>query len=463
MASRLEEDFCCAICHEVFRDPVLLSCSHSFCKDCLKSWWREKPTQECPFCKRRSSKIEPPLNRVLRNLCEAFSQERDRKHSEGLCSLHSEKLCLFCLDDQQPVCLVCRDSVKHSSHRFRPIDEVARQHRMKFRETLEPLKKKLKGFEQVKEEFDQTADYIRVQAQHTEKQIREQFKKLHQFLEEEEEARVSALFDEEEQKSRMMKEKMEALSREMAALSETVRAAEDDLRADDVSLLLNYNASVDSLQQRPLLEDPQLPPGALIDQAKHLGNLTFKIYNKMKCMVSYSPVVLDPNTAHPRFHLSEDLTSVSRGWEQPLPDNPERFIGLIVLGSEGFNSGTHSWDVQVGESARWTLGILRESFQRKVRGQTGCWRIRLSEGEYSAWSPKASPTVLRVQRKLQRVRVNLDWNRGKLSFSDPDTHTHIHTFTHTFTERMFPFILNADHLSVKLFPMRVSVTVEENS
>uniref|UniRef100_A0A3B4X3A0 RING-type domain-containing protein n=1 Tax=Seriola lalandi dorsalis TaxID=1841481 RepID=A0A3B4X3A0_SERLL len=62
MASRSEEDFYCPVCHEVFRDPVVLSCSHSFCKDCLKSWWREKPTRECPVCKRRSSREQPPLN-----------------------------------------------------------------------------------------------------------------------------------------------------------------------------------------------------------------------------------------------------------------------------------------------------------------------------------------------------------------------------------------------------------------
>uniref|UniRef100_A0A3P9CMH3 RING-type domain-containing protein n=1 Tax=Maylandia zebra TaxID=106582 RepID=A0A3P9CMH3_9CICH len=62
-----EEDLCCPVCQEVFRDPVLLSCSHSFCKDCLKRWWRERPTHECPVCKKRSV-YEPPLNRALKNL-----------------------------------------------------------------------------------------------------------------------------------------------------------------------------------------------------------------------------------------------------------------------------------------------------------------------------------------------------------------------------------------------------------
>ncbi|CAB1442693.1 unnamed protein product, partial [Pleuronectes platessa] len=229
---------------------------------------------------------------------------------------------------------------------------------------------------------------------------------------------MAALRVEEEQKSRMMKEKVECLSRDIKALSDTIRTTEDELRADDVWFLLNYKAAVERVQQRPLPEDPQLASGALIDEAKHLGNLSFNIWNKMKDLVSYSPVILDPNSAHSVLVLSEGLTSLIRGQEKNIPDNPERFDHYFsVLGSEGFNSGTHSWDVLVGHSTYWTLG------------------------------------------KIEKIRVKLDWNRGQLSFTDPDTNKHIHTFKHTFTEKMFPYFSTGDHL--RLLPVNVSVTLDQ--
>ncbi|XP_041649225.1 E3 ubiquitin-protein ligase TRIM35-like [Cheilinus undulatus] len=314
---------------------------------------------------------------MLKNQCEEYLEQKAWAESAVLCCLHLEKLKLFCLDHHQPACVICRDSRIHTNHTMRPIYEAAKDFKNKLQKLLETLQYKLNKFKNIKEDCDKARKLIETQAANTEQQIKEHFKKLHQFLEEEEEARISALREEEEQKIHRIKKEVEALSRETAALSDTVRATEEELRTEDVFFLKSCKAAVERVKQCSQLEDPQLPAGAVIDVAKHLGNLRFNIWSKMNDLVSYSPVIFDPNTTH--ITLSEDLTGVREGEG-------------VAEGSEGFDSGCHSWDIRID------------------------WNYGEDEVSESIWA--------------QRIRVSLDWDRGELSFSDPYTDTHIHTFTH---------------------------------
>ncbi|ROL15617.1 Nuclear factor 7, ovary [Anabarilius grahami] len=439
---------------------------HSVCKECLQQFWRTKKTQECPVC-RRASQHEPPSNLALKNLCESFLKERNERRSSGseeICSLHSEKLKLFCLEDKQPVCLVCFTSQKHISHTVRPISEVVPSYKEELNTALKSLQEKLQHNEEMKGEFEKTVQHIKSQAEHTERQIKQQFEKLHQFLRDQEEATITALREEEEQKKQMMKEELEEMNRHISALSHTIKDMEEMMKASDVCFLKEFPVSMERVQSsRP---DPQMPSGALIHVPRYLGNLPFRVWKKMQDIVQNSesdcrrselemrdgwrvkaPVILDPNTVHPRLVLSDDLTSVrDNGNRQPLPDNPERFDYYFgVLGSEGFNSGTHCWDIEVKESSWWILGVTTASNQRKgddFFNPDDVWSV------YYDVEGLDEPCGFRVNQDLDRVRVNLDYDGGTLSFSDPVTNTHLHTFTTTFTDTLFPFFRCSDSLMI---------------
>lgn len=159
-----------------------------------------------------------------------------------------------------------------------------------------------------------------------------------------------------------------------------------------------------------------------------------------------APVTLDPNTAHPCLTLSEDLTSLQLCTEiQQIPDDPEGFGDYTsVLGAEGFASGTHCWDVEVGDCTAWALGVVEESEYRNREqfSKFHLWYIGYANSRFGKGYSTELLTPLAVNQKPQRVKVQLEWDGGKVTFSDADTGGHLHSFTHTFTETVYPYFCN---------------------
>ncbi|XP_076118598.1 zinc-binding protein A33-like [Alosa pseudoharengus] len=234
----LVEDLSCPVCQDIFKSPVMLTCSHSVCKECLTQFWESKGVRECPLCRKRSSNDPPLLNLILKNVCEAFLHERSSETL--LCSRHNRKLELYCLEDNEPVCLVCRDSEKHQQHNFSPISEIAAGLREKVMAKLQAQKNNMKDIQDFKLACNKMAEHITRQVLLAEQNMKEEFEKLHQFLREEQAARIAALRQEEEMQARMMNLKIEDAITDILEFTERIRDTEQDLASDDAFVVLIY-------------------------------------------------------------------------------------------------------------------------------------------------------------------------------------------------------------------------------
>lgn len=162
----------------------------------------------------------------------------------------------------------------------------------------------------------------------------------------------------------------------------------------------------------------------------------------MILLVCADPMLLDPNTASPKLIVSEDLTALSHTEEeeQKRPDNPER-LHIGVLGSKGFTTGLHCWDVDVGDNDSWALGVVKQSAQNKrgkaMQLEDDLWSIYYMDGKYCAGT--TAWTELTVDQQPRIIRISLNCERGELSFLDLDAIAPLYTFTNVSKEALFPY------------------------
>ncbi|KAK1151945.1 butyrophilin subfamily 1 member A1-like isoform X2 [Acipenser oxyrinchus oxyrinchus] len=162
-----------------------------------------------------------------------------------------------------------------------------------------------------------------------------------------------------------------------------------------------------------------------------------RILSWIRALFSNTPVsdtadvTLDPYTASRNLVLSEDHKEVKLQTEHWEVDwNPQKWYS--VLGTEGFTSGRHYWEVDVGKKQNWRLGVGEKS----SRGTEPLnWTLGLRKGEFeNDLGNRSPPSELRI------VRVSLDMVGRQLSFFNAETRCEIYTVSVAkATRKLYPY------------------------
>ncbi|XP_078501945.1 E3 ubiquitin-protein ligase TRIM39-like isoform X2 [Lissotriton helveticus] len=459
---QLKEEISCSVCLEYFTDPVFLECEHVFCLSCITRCWEGLQTDfPCPQCRETSKNKTLKPNRHFGNIVELLKQLHTPSatpQDENLCREHEEKLKLFCEDDQETICVICRESRDHKAHSVLPIQEAAQEYKKRLNADVERLKKELKHLHKWAAEQSRTASKVEGSFKNQVEVIHSTFELLKKFLNKEEQQLLSKLENEHKENMKNIQEKLSDLEKQQSTHRDLITEIEGKCQQQDVELLkevkiiLNrysnakaqkppkdvaVGQTLESIGEHSFLQDKLLElkeafPAEL--EKRYIKPATFPTAREWAYIRNWAcEVTLDPDTANQELILSEDGRNVRLGdTAQDLPDTPQRFTNYVdVLGTQRMTSGRHYWEVEVGEKTEWTVGVCDEAVDRKgaipLAPKNGYWVVWLRDGEFEALT--SSSTLLTPRVPPRAVGLFLDYAAGRLSFYNVNDRSLLFTFS----------------------------------
>ncbi|XP_042293145.1 E3 ubiquitin-protein ligase TRIM39-like [Thunnus maccoyii] len=373
---------------------------------------------------------------------------------DRMCMKHDKPLELFCKTDQTCVCMLC-SVLDHKTHEFVPLEEEYEGKKVELGKTEAQIQQMIQKRRLKIQEMEQSANFRKGNAEKEKAEGVQVFTPLKESVE----RSLNELTETIEEKQRTTEKQAEdfikELEQEISELKKRSSEVEQLSRSEDhLHLLQNFLSLKAALPTKDWTEVSIRPPSCEETVVRTVTQLEEKLSKEMKKQFEAElkrvqqyavNVTLDPDTANPKLILSDDEKQVNHGdVKKNLPDNTERFsINPCVLGKQSFSSGRFYFEVQVKGKTDWTLGVARESINRKgqitPRPEDGYWTIWLRNGnEYKAL---AGPSVcLSLKSQPQKVGVFVDYEEGRVSFYDVDAAALIYSFTGcSFTEKLYPY------------------------
>ncbi|XP_067830209.1 E3 ubiquitin-protein ligase TRIM39-like [Heptranchias perlo] len=471
MALSFNESLLCSICIELLNDATTLDCGHSYCTSCITEYWdNQHPKVSCPDCRvsfpRRSLKAVHALRNEVERIRGDQAARQGRRGDQ--CRQHGRPLTWFCETDMKAICAECGEGAAHPQHTLRAISDAVTVYKGELKESLDRLKEDEEVINRVQLKQKHNISEIEKVYASEMNHIEQDFTEMSQFLRAKEQRLVEELEEKKDEIVKRMELRLGEIQECLTSTGAEIVKREKQMEEQDNFIFLQ---EFSFLRQRPP-EDFKAPGDISEDLSLEIlkGPLQYSVWKELRDAIRPGPasLTLNPVTANPWLTLSEDLTSVRHGSEeQRFPDNPQRFdLCPCVLSSDGFTSGKHYWEVRVGNKTTWTVGVARESINRKgeiiLSPSNGYWAVGLRNGsKYKAFTP--SLTDLCLDMKPREIGVYLDYEGGQVSFYNAGDMSHLHTFSDTFTEKLFAFFSpGLNHGSKNAEPLQLLHSIVTN-
>ncbi|XP_020657306.3 E3 ubiquitin-protein ligase TRIM50 [Pogona vitticeps] len=449
---QLEDQLLCPICLEVFREPLMLRCGHSYCKTCVLSLSGD-PEQPflCPVCRKTVDSGSSPPNVTLARIVEALQTAGGDDPGEESCPDHRNPLSLFCEQDRAVICGLCGSIGSHQHHKVTPVSTVYSRMKEELSTWVTEVQRQKRALDEHASKLVNNQTRIMNESDVFKWVVRKEFQQLHRYIDEEK-ARFLAQIEREVAR---LVASIEAQLSQTADTLQKMKALGDSLEALNNEGQLGFIRKYGSLPSRSdFASHPPAEGGAFSPVSFkpnfHPDDIQMLVWKRLLRKVLPAPEMLklNPASAHPLLELSKGNTVVNCGlFFQRRGSNPERFDDSnCVAASKGFSWGKHYWEVIVGAKSRWRLGVMKATVSRKGKlpksPEQGVWLIGLKEGKlYEAF---ASPRVaLPLTTRPQRIGVFLHYEKGELTFynaDSPDELVPLYTFQAEFQGKLYPVL-----------------------
>uniref|UniRef100_A0A672Q7Q9 E3 ubiquitin-protein ligase Midline-1 n=1 Tax=Sinocyclocheilus grahami TaxID=75366 RepID=A0A672Q7Q9_SINGR len=457
-----------------------VTCEVSYCQECLRATHPNKK----PFTGHRLT--EPVPDSRLRGLA---------------CPEHGEeKVNMYCVTDEQLICSLCKLVGHHREHQVAALGERFDKLKQMLDFNLSNLIKRNSELETLMAKLIQTCQHVEHNAAHQEGKLAEECDTLINIVQQRRQIIGTKIKEGKVVRLRKLAQQIANCKQFVERSSSLIAQADQVLKETDHARFLQTAKSVSERVSMATASSQVLIPEINLNDAFDAFTLDFSREKKMlegldylmglcnsmdswmivpnikqnhytvhglqsgtkyiflvkamnqagsrssppdKLKTNSQPFKLDPKAAHRKLKVSHDNLTVERDEASSMKSHAQDRFGSTgnygVTGNVFIDSGRHYWEVLIGGSTWFAIGIAYKSAPKHgwVGKDSASWVLSRCN---TSWAVRHNSKEFPIEPSphMRRLGVLLDYDSGSLAFYDAAGTQHLYTFDIAFSQPICP-------------------------